>query len=52
MLAAHSSVQGSTGYVAMERMSGSRAHWDVTLGEPQLPVTVVPDSGAGAAHSL
>lgn len=57
MLSAGTAVKGSAGYVAIERVAGTlngRAgafvlqHSGVmTRGEPQLSVTVVPDSGTG-----
>lgn len=57
MLAAMSSAQGSAGYVAMERFSGSldgrsgtfvfQHSSTMTRGTPQQSVTVVPDSGTG-----
>ena len=62
MLAARSSVKGSAGYVAMERVSGSlggrsgtfvlQHSGTMTRGEPQLSVTVVPDSGTGELTGL
>ncbi|PYP86857.1 MAG: DUF3224 domain-containing protein [Blastocatellia bacterium AA13] len=55
MLAMNTSVQGSAGYVAMERVSGTlqgrtgtfalQHSGTMNRGEPQLSVTVVPDSG-------
>lgn len=55
MLAFSSSVKGSAGYVAMEQVSGTLAGRRGTFvlqhsgtmnrGNPQLTVTVVPDSG-------
>ena len=55
MLAFSSSVKGSAGYVAMEQVSGTLAGKRGTFvlqhsgtmnrGNPQLTVTVVPDSG-------
>ncbi len=55
MLAAMTSVKGSAGYVAMERVSGSlhgrtgtfvlQHSGTMTRGTPQQSVTVVPDSG-------
>lgn len=55
MLTAGTPVQGSAGYVAIERISGKLhgrsgsfvlQHLGImTRGEPQLSVTVVPDSG-------
>ena len=62
MLAARSSVKGSAGYVAMERVSGSlngftgtfvlQHSGTMTRGEPLLSVTVVPDSGTGDLTGL
>ncbi len=62
MLAARSSVKGSAGYVAMERVSGSlggrsgtfvlQHSGTMTRGEPQLSVMVVPDSGTGDLTGL
>ena len=62
MLAARSSVKGSAGYVAMERVSGRlggrvgtfvlQHSGTMTRGEPQLSVTVVPDSGTGDLTGL
>ncbi len=62
MLAAQTSVKGSAGYVAMERVTGSldgRAGTFVlqhtgtmNRGEPSLSVTVVPDSGTGDLTGL
>ena len=55
MLAARSGVEGSAGYVAMERVSGTlhgrsgafvlQHSGTMTRGAPQLTITVVPDSG-------
>ena len=55
MLAFSSSIKGSAGYVAMEQVSGTlqgrrgtfvlQHSGTMTRGEPQLTVTVVPDSG-------
>ena len=55
MLSFRSGVQGSAGYVAMERVEGSlegrrgsfvlQHSGTMTRGEPQLSVSVVPDSG-------
>jgi hypothetical protein len=55
MLTAGTSVKGSAGYVAMERVSGMlhgrkgtfvlQHSGIMTRGEPQLTITVVPDSG-------
>ncbi len=57
MLAVGTDVKGSAGYVAMERVSGTlqgrqgtfalQHTGTMTRGEPQLTVTVVPDSGTG-----
>src|SRR5271170_5882648 len=57
MLAAGTEVKGSAGYVAMERVTGSlkgrsgsfvlQHSATMTRGEPQLTITVVPDSGTG-----
>ena len=57
MLSAGTAVKGSAGYVAIERVSGALGgrsgsfvlqHRGVmTRGEPELSVTVVPDSGTG-----
>jgi hypothetical protein len=66
MLSAMSSVKGSAGYVAMEKVSGTLAgrsgsfvlqhSGTMNRGVPQLLVTVVPDSGtdqlAGLAGTL
>jgi hypothetical protein len=62
MLSAGTSVKGSAGYVAIERVSGTLKgrsgsfvlqHSGVmTRGEPQLTITVVPDSGAGQLAGL
>ncbi|HEY2019299.1 MAG TPA: DUF3224 domain-containing protein [Bryobacteraceae bacterium] len=62
MLAAGTAVQGSAGYVAMERVSGSlkgrsgsfvlQHSGSMTRGTPQLSVTVVPDSGTGDLAGL
>ncbi|MBH1407948.1 DUF3224 domain-containing protein [Stenotrophomonas maltophilia] len=56
MLAFRSPVQGSAGYVAMERVSGTLAGRQgaftlqhnglMTRGRPELSVVVVPDSGS------
>jgi hypothetical protein len=62
MLAASTDVQGSGGYVAIERVNG-RLHGRsgtfalqhsgiMTRGEPQLIITVVPDSGTGQLVGL
>ena len=57
MLAAQGGVEGSAGYVAMERVNGSLhgkagafvlMHTGLmTRGTPSLTITVVPDSGTG-----
>jgi hypothetical protein len=62
MLAFRTSVEGSAGYVAMERVTGTLhgrsgdfvlQHYGVmTRGTPQLTVTVVPDSGTGDLAGL
>src|SRR5450432_3238383 len=62
MLAAGSEVQGSAGYVAVERVTGSidgRAgsfvlqHFGVMMrGTGELKVSVVPDTGTGELHSI
>lgn len=62
MLAAMTEVQGSAGYVAMERVSGTLGGRKGTFvlqhsgtmnrGEPQLSITVVPDSGTGQLVGL
>jgi len=62
MLAAMTEVQGSAGYVAMERVSGTlkgrtgtfalQHSGTMNRGVPQLSVTVVPDSGTGQLVGL
>jgi hypothetical protein len=57
MLSVGTEVAGSAGYVAMERVNGMlhgrtgsfalQHSGTMTRGEPQLSVTVVPDSGTG-----
>jgi Protein of unknown function (DUF3224) len=57
MLTAGTEVKGSAGYVAMERVTGTlkgrsgsfvlQHSATMTHGEPQLSITVVPDSGSG-----
>ena len=57
MLSVGTEVAGSAGYVAMERVNGTldgrtgsfalQHSGAMTRGEPQLSVTVVPDSGTG-----
>ena len=62
MLTAGTSVKGSAGYVAIERVSGTlhgrsgtfvlQHSGTMTRGAPQLSVTVVPDSGTGQLVGL
>jgi hypothetical protein len=62
MLAAMSSVKGSGGYVAMERVTGTlkgrsgsfvlQHIGTMTRGVPQMTVSVVPDSGIGQLVGL
>jgi hypothetical protein len=62
MLAAGTAVKGSAGYVAMEKVTGTLKGRTGTFvlqhtgtmnrGEPQLSVTVVPDSGTGQLAGL
>jgi len=62
MLAASTDVQGSAGYVAMERVTGKldgregsfalQHTGTMTRGTPQLSITVVPDSGTGELVGL
>jgi hypothetical protein len=62
MLAAMSSVPGSGGYVAMERVTGTlkgrsgsfvlQHSGTMTRGVPQMTVAVVPDSGTGQLAGL
>jgi Protein of unknown function (DUF3224) len=62
MLATRSPVEGSAGYVALERISGAlhgrrgefalQHNGTMTRGAPQLTVTVVPDSGTGELQGL
>ena len=62
MLAAHGTVKGSAGYVAIERVTGSLAgktgsfclqHWGLMeRGKPTLEVVVVPDSGTDELAGL
>jgi uncharacterized protein (TIGR02246 family) len=62
MLSAGTSVKGSAGYVAIERVSGTlqgrrgtfvlQHSGTMTRGAPQLSVTVVPDSGTGQLVGL
>jgi hypothetical protein len=62
MLAVGTAVQGSAGYVAMEQVTGTlngragsfalQHTGTMTRGNPQLSVTVVPDSGTGQLVGL
>lgn len=62
MLTAMTDVQGSAGYVAIERVTGTldgrngtfalQHSGTMTLGVPQLSVTVVPGSGTGELAGL
>lgn len=62
MLTAVTSVKGSAGYVAIERVTGSlhgrsgafvlQHSGTMTQGAPQLVVSVVPDSGTGQLAGL
>jgi hypothetical protein len=62
MLAAMTDVEGSAGYVAIERVSGTldgrrgtfalQHSGTMTRGVPQLSITVVPDSGTGELVGL
>ena len=62
MLAVMSGVEGSAGYVAMERVTGTlkgrrgsfalQHHGLMNRGEPRLSVTVVPDSGTDQLTGL
>lgn len=62
MLSAMSGVQGSAGYVAIERVTGTlhgrsgsftlQHTGTMTRGEPGLVITVVPDSGTGELAGL
>jgi hypothetical protein len=62
MLTAGTSVKGSAGYVAIERVSGTlhgrrgtfalQHTGTMTRGAPQLAITVVPDSGTGELAGL
>ena len=62
MLAISTAVPGSAGYVAMEQITGTlngrtgtfalQHTGTMTRGEPQLSVTVVPDSGTGELVGL
>jgi hypothetical protein len=62
MLTAGTSIAGSAGYVAIERVSGTlhgrrgtfalQHTGTMNRGEPQLSITVVPDSGTGELAGL
>jgi Protein of unknown function (DUF3224) len=62
MLAAGTSVKGSAGYVAIEKVSGTlhgrsgtfllQHHGLMTRGDGQLKITVIPDSGTGELTGL
>jgi hypothetical protein len=62
MLAAGTAVQGSAGYVAMERVTGTlngrsgtfvlQHSGTMNRGAPHLTLTVVPDSGTGELEGL
>jgi len=62
MLSAGTAVQGSAGYVAIERVTGKlkgrsgtfvlQHSGTMTRGTPQLSITVVPDSGTGELAGL
>ncbi len=62
MLSAMGTVQGSAGYVALEKVVGSlqgksgsfvlQHSGTMNRGQPQLSVTVVPDSGTGELAGL
>jgi hypothetical protein len=62
MLAVATDVQGSAGYVAMERVNGTlngrkgtfalQHSGTMTRGTPHLTITVVPDSGTGELVGL
>ena len=62
MLTASTSVKGSAGYVAIERVSGTlhgrsgsftlQHSGTMTRGAPQLTITVVPDSGSDQLKGL
>ncbi|CAM3596020.1 DUF3224 domain-containing protein [Corallococcus sp. ZKHCc1 1396] len=62
MLAVRTPVDGSAGYVAMERVTGTlegrsgtfalQHSGTMTRGAPQLVITVVPDSGTGELVGL
>jgi hypothetical protein len=62
MLAANTAVEGSAGYVAIERVSGTlhgrsgafalQHNGIMSRGDGQLTITVVPDSGTGQLEGL
>ena len=62
MLSASTEIEGSAGYVAMERVSGTlhgrrgtfvlQHSGTMNRGEPHLTISVVPDSGAGELVGL
>lgn len=62
MLAVSTEVEGSAGYVAMERVTGAlrgrggafalQHNGTMTRGAPHLTITVVPDSGTGQLAGL
>ena len=62
MLAVMTEVKGSAGYVAMERVNGTldglsgtfalQHNGTMTRGEPELTITVVPDSGTDQLTGL
>ncbi len=62
MLSASTEIEGSVGYVAMERVSGTlhgrrgtfvlQHSGTMNRGEPHLTISVVPDSGAGELVGL
>jgi hypothetical protein len=62
MLSAGTSVKGSAGYVAIERVRGTlrgrtgtfilQHSGTMTRGAPQLAITVVPDSGTGGLEEI
>jgi hypothetical protein len=62
MLSAGTSVKGSAGYVAIERVRGTlqgrtgtfilQHSGTMTRGAPQLTITVVPDSGTGGLEEI
>ena len=62
MLSAGGTVQGSAGYVAIERVTGTLAgrsgsfvlqhNATMNRGTPRLSITVVPDSGTGELEGL